>query len=115
MMQRLASGSVTGAIEHRLYGSINRIAWRPEDVSAVVSRFGAQGDRAPVSQLARLYQAPPAAPAVAEKAAADSDRTFTFTISSATVDRMGDTIAVSTELAEMLAGGRVPKANQAVP
>jgi HK97 family phage prohead protease len=62
-------------------------------VSAVVSRFG--GAPTAVSQLSRRYEASPPAPLVAEKATADGDRTFTFTISSATVDRMGDTIAVS--------------------
>lgn len=94
-MQRTGSVSASGAVQHRLYGSINRIVWRPEDVSAVVSRFGVEGERPQVSQLSRQYQAPPAAPVAAEKASADGDRTFTFTISSATVDRMGDTIAVA--------------------
>jgi HK97 family phage prohead protease len=92
MIQRGASASGFGAVEHRLFGSINRIAWRAEDVSAVVARFGGGEGQ---GQLSRQYQAPPAAPVVAEKASADSDRTFTFTISSASVDRMGDTIAVA--------------------
>ena len=89
MMQRAASAS--DAVRHRLYGSINRIAWRPEDVASLVSRFGAGNDRSFAPQ-ARHYQAP-SAPAF-EKTAAGNNRTFTFTISSATVDRMGDTIAV---------------------
>ena len=90
MMQRDATNG-SDAVRHRLYGSINRIAWRPEDVASVVSRFGAGNDRSVVAQ-ARDYRAPPAP--TFEKATGGNDRTFTFTISSATVDRMGDTIAV---------------------
>jgi HK97 family phage prohead protease len=95
MIRRAASVSVSGAIEHRLYGSINRIAWRPEDVSAVVARFGGKEGERPPTSFSRHYEAKAAAPVVAEKASADGDRTFTFTISSASVDRMGDSIAVS--------------------
>ena len=65
-----------------------------EDVSAVVSRFAGSGERAQVSQLTRRYESPPAAPVVS-KATSDDSRTFTFTISSASIDRMGDTIAVA--------------------
>src|SRR3982074_2078635 len=90
MMPR--SSSVSDVNQHRLFGGINRIAWRPEDVSAIVARFGGATDHIHMPQQSRDYLAS-AAP-VWEKLAGDSSRTFTFTISSATVDRMGDSIAV---------------------
>ena len=83
--------TVSGPIQHRLFGSLNRIAWRPEDVSAVVARFAGSTERAYVPPQSRDASTPPAWEG---KAADDVSRTFTFTISSATPDRMGDTVAV---------------------
>jgi HK97 family phage prohead protease len=83
--------TVSGPIQHRLFGSLNRIAWRPEDVSAVVVRFAGSTERAYVPPQSRDASTPPAWEG---KAADDVSRTFTFTISSATPDRMGDTVAV---------------------
>ncbi|PPQ20538.1 hypothetical protein CV770_03955 [Bradyrhizobium sp. AC87j1] len=81
---------IADAIQHRLYGSANRIAWRSEDVSAVTARLGS----APRSVAAVSRDYVPALLPTAAKAQSDGGRIFTFTISTATVDRMGDTIAV---------------------
>ena len=84
--------SLSGAIQHRLYGGINRIAWRPEDVAAVVERFAGSTERTYLPPQSRDHLA--STPLAWEgKAAGDVNRIFTFTISSATPDRMGDTIA----------------------
>jgi HK97 family phage prohead protease len=80
------------AFQARLCGSANRIAWRAQDVAAIAARCGVSGEAA-VSEVSRRYEAPTTAPVFA-KSTANSDRTFTFTISTARVDRMGDTIAV---------------------
>jgi HK97 family phage prohead protease len=79
-----------GTVQHRLYGSINRISWRPEDLSAIVARFAGSTERAFVPQ-SRDASTPPVWEG---KATDDVSRSFTFTISSATPDRMGDTVAV---------------------
>jgi HK97 family phage prohead protease len=83
--------SLPGTVQYRLYGGINRIAWRPEHVATIVQRFagGSTTDTPPQPRDAST-------PLVAweGKATGDVSRTFTFTISSATVDRMGDSVAV---------------------
>ena len=85
--------SLSGAIQQRLYGSLNRISWRPEDVSAVVARFaGSSTERNYVPPQSRDLASTP--PVAWEGKAADDSRTFTFTISSATPDRMGNSVAV---------------------
>lgn len=83
---------IIDAVQHRLYGSLNRIAWRSEDVSAVMARFGSTQRRAPAS-IAREY-VPAALSAARAKAQGDDSRTFTCDISTAAVDRMGDSISV---------------------
>jgi len=83
--------SLPGPVQHRLYGGINRIGWRPEDVSAIVARFAGSTDYLP-PQSRDFASSPPVA--WRGKAADDANRTFTFTISSATPDRMGDSVAI---------------------
>jgi HK97 family phage prohead protease len=90
-MQMQHSTSMSGAVQHRLYGGINRIQWRPHDVSAIMERFAGSTETANVPTQ-RDAPTPPAA--WEGKATGDVNRTFTFTISSATVDRMGDSVAV---------------------
>ena len=85
--------TLSGAIQHRLYGGINRIQWRPEDVAAVVERFAGSTERNYLPPQSRgLASTPP----VAWEGKADGgvNRTFTFTISSATPDRFGDSVSV---------------------
>lgn len=91
LMQMQHSTSMSGAVQHRLYGGINSIQWRPHDVSAIMARFAGSTETAYVPT-----QRDASTPAAAweGKATGDVNRTFTFTISSATVDRMGDSVAV---------------------
>jgi HK97 family phage prohead protease len=81
------------ALRRRLHGSANRIAWRPEDVTVIMSRFGVTA-RDAHSVVGPTAYRPLAAVAYKAEVAADDRRTFTFTISSSSVDRMGDTLAV---------------------
>jgi HK97 family phage prohead protease len=78
--------------EYRLFGSINRIAWRAEDISAIAKFIGVSAkQRIGIGQTKRAAAIEPA-----EFKTADSGRrSFTFTISTATVDRMKDSVAVN--------------------
>jgi len=90
---QMQHSSLPSAIQQRLYGGINRISWRPEDVAAVVARFaGGSTERTYVPPQSR--DASPPLVAWEGKATGDVSRTFNFTISSATTDRMGDSVAV---------------------
>ncbi len=83
--------AILDAIQRRLSGSANRIAWTANDVARIAERFGVR-DLGNVSLAAR-------APSVQEPAAVVRDAgsggdEFVFTISTPSVDRMGDTIAI---------------------
>src|SRR6476660_1874109 len=80
-------------LHHRLYGGINRIAWRPEHVATIVQRF-AGGSTTDTYVPPQPRDASTPLVAWEGKATGDVNRTFTFTISSATPDRHGDSIAV---------------------
>ena len=87
------STSMSEAIQHRLYGGINRIAWKPEHVAMIVQRL-AGGSTA--DTYAPPHRRDASTPPIAweGKATGDVNRTFTFTISTATPDLYGDSIAV---------------------
>src|SRR5262245_52385435 len=81
-------------VRRRLFGSGNRIHWQPRDIARIEAHLGgSSGFSAPLFSPPK-YIAPPMplrAPAV--KSVGNS-RTFNFTISTSSVDRMGDRIAV---------------------
>ncbi|PTE07396.1 HK97 family phage prohead protease [Mesorhizobium helmanticense] len=79
-------------LRRRLQGSENRVAWRAEDTARIAAHIGF--DDCP-SDVAVAVATRAAAP-TAVRAVQESDgQTYTFIISTAAVDRMGDTIAVS--------------------
>lgn len=81
------------ALQQRLMGG-NRVHWRSADVDRIAKRFGASA--ADVAGMVLRY-AGNASPMTIELDASASDtklKQATFTISTASVDRMGDTIAV---------------------
>ena len=75
----------------RLHGSANRIAWRAHDAAAIASHMGlASVEVSNVRAVERF--APPVMPVTKDDTG--DGASYIFTISTATVDRMGDTIAV---------------------
>ncbi len=80
------------AVTRRLYGSANRVSWSAGDVERIAARLGVAGLAVP-SVVARTVQSSPAAAPVI-RAAEDASRQFTFVISTGSVDRSSDSIAV---------------------
>jgi HK97 family phage prohead protease len=80
------------AVQHRLFGGGNRIAWRAADIAKIADRFGVAADKVPDVMPART---PASESLPITKAEETGKNEFTFTISTAAVDRMGDTIALS--------------------
>jgi HK97 family phage prohead protease len=76
-------------VEKRLAGAGQRVAWRPEDVRAILRRYGVAGDgnAAPIMRAVTA-----AAPVVAAAPATAGGPRYTFTISTGAVDRMNDVI-----------------------
>jgi HK97 family phage prohead protease len=75
----------------RLYASPNRIHWRAEDVKRLAAHYGVAD-----AQLAGIAPPPQSrdVPAWPAKASAGG-RSYTFTISTAGVDRLGDSVSVA--------------------
>ena len=78
--------------EYRLFGSINRIAWRAEDISAIAKRIGVSGEQR--FNIGQTKQAATIEPAEFKTSESGKRSSFTFTISTATPDRMNDSVAV---------------------
>jgi HK97 family phage prohead protease len=74
------------ALHRRLYGGANRVHWTPAQVSRLCARYGVPDKALPEPVLV-------GAPRESDDAGG-SARTYRFTISTPSVDRMGDTIAV---------------------
>ena len=82
---------MTAALQRRLYGGPNRIEWSPADVQRLCAHPGVDPK---VVQLSNQVREAAQMKLSATKAA-DDGRSYVFTISTANVDRMGDTIAVT--------------------
>src|SRR5262245_46070666 len=79
------------ALQRRLFGSGNRVFWSARDVERICDRFGLA--YVPAAML-RPHASRDAAAAAVPRSAGNESRNYTFTISSSSVDRMGDTIAI---------------------
>jgi HK97 family phage prohead protease len=88
------SNERTVAFQRRLFGPGNRIAWRAADIHRIAKRFGLAADDIAAVPRRAPETLPPTLPA-SVKAAGDGALKATFTISTAAVDRYGDTIAVA--------------------
>ena len=84
------------AIQHRLHGSINRVRWQAGDIDRLLAKFSVEANASEIQRL--LAPADQQAPVVVAPSASDTpvaagNRSYTFTISTATLDSFGDTIA----------------------
>src|SRR5437868_4143666 len=80
------------AFRRRLSGSQNSIMWRPNDLAAIAKKTGIAGYGAPLTIPAAI---PTIIKAPTIRGKPNPDRQFEFTVSTGTVDRMGDSISVS--------------------
>jgi HK97 family phage prohead protease len=87
------SATALEAFRYRLSGSKNRIMWRAADHERIAKRVGLVGRSAPQVVPERLPSGLVRAPSF--RAAPDPTRQYTFTVSTASVDRMGDSLKVS--------------------
>src|SRR5262249_44398374 len=94
-MKRMAERIGIEAFRRRLSGA-NRILFTAGQIEGLIERFGLPAGFARSRKLELTSYAARHSSSVAPVIkATDHDRTFTFTISTPTVDRAGDTIAIN--------------------
>jgi hypothetical protein len=89
-----AEPKMLATLEARLFGSANRIHWRAADIERIARRFGVNPKDIALPPLGNdpLALAAPFTTRAPAGTRGKSDKSYEFVISSAVVDRMGDTI-----------------------